>query len=585
MSERSTNKHAGRLALSLSLAGLLATGSAVLAQNQPAPATTTAAQKPAATRAPAAATPAAQQPQAAASKWHLPFFGGKPAANGAASGNGTATANGAAAAPASSNPVKHFFDSFTNRGAKAAPATGNGASGAAGSPGNAGNPATGTAGRTGGSAGAPAAGRSAGAPGTSGSAPRHAATGSGGSAALPAHTTDNRVRLASLNSDQAVSARSVQSQTFLGHAAPAGSHELQQPDGSIVRKASDGSTLELRNPKNGLSIQHGLDGSRRVTVDQPDGSRVFAPSHGLAYVQHPYLFHAQPFDHRTLVQQGHLTHQFYRPYTYAGVTMDAYAPQHYYSPDVYRWAATRYAQPVQPQWNFVNTPTPWYSYYKGYFTPETSYSSPVGWLTDFVLATSLISAYNTHPPAAGAAPVQPDATPVISPEVKEKVSDEVARQVHRESLEADENAQNKDPSPGAGGVVQELSDREPHVFVVSSDLDLVDPSGRRCMVSEGDVVQVISGPKAKTGTATTVVLASKGGVECERAAQVEVALADLQEMQNHMRETIDQGMANTSVGAKAPTVTPAFAAAAPPPDPNAGKEIEQQKAIAAAADG
>jgi hypothetical protein len=66
---------------------------------------------------------------------------------------------------------------------------------------------------------------------------------------------------------------------------------------------------------------------------------------------------------------------------------------------------------------------------------------------------------------------------------------------------------------------------------------------------------------------------------------VEVALADLQEMQNHMRETIDQGMANTSVGAKAATVTPPFAAAAPPPDPNAAKEIEQQKAIAAAADG
>jgi hypothetical protein len=565
MSERSTKNDAGRLALGVALASLLCTSAEVRAQTQPAPATTTSTQKAPATRAPATATPAAQQPAAAASKWHLPFLGSKTATNG------TAGANGAAAAPASTNPVKHFFDSFTNRGAKPAPAAGNAANGAAGS---AATPAAAIAGRT-----------AAGAAGSAGATPRHVATGSGGSAAPAAHGTDNRVRLASLNSDQAVSARSAQSQTFLGHAAPAGSHELQQPDGSIVRKASDGSTLELRNPKSGLSIQHGLDGSRRVTVDQPDGSRVFAPSHGVAYVQHPYLFHAQPFDHRTVVQQGHLTHQFYRPYTYAGVTMDAYAPQHYYSPDVYRWAATRYAQPVQPQWNFVNTPTPWYSYYKGYFTPETSYSSPVGWLTDFVLATSLISAYNAHPPAAGAAPVQPEATPVITPEVKEKVSDEVARQVHRESLEAEENAQNKDPAPGAGGVVQELSDREPHVYVVSSDLDLVDPSGRRCMVSEGDVVQVISGPKAKSGTATSVVLASKGGLECERAAQVEVALADLQEMQNHMRETIDQGMANTSVGAKAPTVTPAFAAAAPPPDPNAGKEIEQQKAIAAAADG
>jgi len=558
MTERRLKKSASRrsLGLSLALAVALLASAAALAQNQPTPpASTTAAPaqkapvgKPAVATAPgahpaagataAAATPGAQQAQTAVSKWHLPFLGSKTPANGTA-------------APASTNPVKHFFDSLTNRGSKPAPA----ANAAA-------NPAVN---------GAPAV--------------KHAAGGSSGNAAAGAHGTDSRVRLASLNSDQAVSARSVQSQSFLGHAAPAGSHELQQPDGSVVRKAADGSTLELHNPKSGLSIQHGLDGSRRITAEQPDGSRVFAPSHGLAYVQHPYLFHAQPFDHRTVTEQGRLTHQFYRPYTYAGVTMDAYAPQRYYSPDVYRWAGTRYAQPVQPQWNYVTTPTPWFSYYKGYFTPETSYSSPVGWLTDFVLATSLISAYNTHPPSAGAAPPPAQATPVITPEVKEKVSDEVARQVHRESIEADDNAQNKDPTPGAGGVVQELSDREPHVFVVSSDLDLVDPSGRRCMVSEGDVVQVISAPKPKTATATTVVLASKGGVECERSAQVEVALTDLQEMQNHMRETIDQGMANTSVGAKAPTVTPPFAAAAPPPDQNAAKEIEQQKAIAAAADG
>jgi hypothetical protein len=105
------------------------------------------------------------------------------------------------------------------------------------------------------------------------------------------------------------------------------------------------------------------------------------------------------------------------------------------------------------------------------------------------------------------------------------------------------------------------------------------------MISEGDVVQVISGPKPSTGTADAVVLASKGGVECERAAQVEVALTDLQEMQNHMRETIDQGMSMSSAGKAAATATPAFAASAPPPDPNAAQEIAQQQQIAAAAEG
>jgi hypothetical protein len=82
-----------------------------------------------------------------------------------------------------------------------------------------------------------------------------------------------------------------------------------------------------------------------------------------------------------------------------------------------------------------------------------------------------------------------------------------------------------------------------------------------------------------------VVLASKGGRECRPSSTVTIQLTDLQEMQNHMRETIDQGMAGTSAGRSAATVTPAYAAAAPPPDANAAREIEQQQQIAAAAEG
>ena len=38
------------------------------------------------------------------------------------------------------------------------------------------------------------------------------------------------------------------------------------------------------------------------------------------------------------------------------------------------------------------------------------------------------------------------------------------------------------------------------------------------------------------------MLASKGGKECAKGDTVSVTMADLQDMQNHMRETIDQGM-------------------------------------------
>jgi len=387
--------------------------------------------------------------------------------------------------------------------------------------------------------------------------------------------------LASLNTNQASSARLVQSRAFLGHPGPPGSTETNH-NGNIVRTAADGSVLDIRNPRNGMTIHNSLSGSRQVMVEQPGRSRVFVTQRGVPYVQHPYVFHGRAYDHRTYAVQGQVFHQFYRPYNYGGANLDVYATPRYYQPQVYQWVAGTYA-PSPFKWGYVNNPTPWYSYYKGYFTPESSYTSPTSWLTDYVIAASLAASYKTAPPASASA--SPDAPAPVTPEVKQAVSEEISRQVKQEGAEAVANAQNREPAPGAGGVVQELADGQSHTFVVASDLDLVDPSGRRCMVSEGDVVQVTSGANAQTSTAGAIVLTSKGGVECARATQVDVAVADLQEMQNHMRETIDQGMASTDAGKKAPTVTPAFAAAAPPPDPNAKNEIDQQAQLAAAVEG
>jgi hypothetical protein len=65
-------------------------------------------------------------------------------------------------------------------------------------------------------------------------------------------------------------------------------------------------------------------------------------------------------------------------------------------------------------------------------------------------------------------------------------------------------------------------------------------------------------------------------------------LTDLQEMQNHMRETIDQGLQDLQArqgtgglpaapaSAQGQAVPAAYAAAAPAPDPNVGAQIQQQ---------
>jgi hypothetical protein len=473
--------------------------------------------------------------------------------------------------------------------------------------------------------------------------------------------------------------------------------ETQLPNGNAVRVGSDGSVRELRSPQKNMSVRYGMNGSRQIRVEKPDGSRIVLATRGTPYVQKPWNFGSRAYDHRTYVDNGVLTHQFYRRYSFGGTTLDAYAPQRFYSQDFYKWVAKPQLW-TPPPWRPTTTQAPWYTQQQGYFTLQPSYASPVFWLTDFVLATSLYEAYNAHPlpaqappsipaipaappasasplietpiapnpapaspdvpagpaalasPAAPPSPAVPAATPapasslepvhVVAPrtvepgpsltiwerftnfirnllglgrtptpatpassspepaplppepavaagaapitdDVKNKVAEEVQAQVAQEAHEAEGDARNSEPKAGAGGVVEELSRPTQHVFVVASDLDLVDDNGRRCMISEGDVVQILSAADSSSGTAQGIVLSSKGGVECALSAKVDIAVSDLQEMQNHMRATIDQGLANTPKGATEPTVPAAFAQAAPPPDPDAKNEIENQKTIAA----
>jgi hypothetical protein len=140
-----------------------------------------------------------------------------------------------------------------------------------------------------------------------------------------------------------------------------------------------------------------------------------------------------------------------------------------------------------------------------------------------------------------------------------------------------------------------LTDNTSHIFVVSAPLDLTSTGGD-CGVTEGDVLQFTPGaPPAGPGARDLVVLASKGA-DCPKGSIVTVGVADLQEMQNHMRETIDQGLAELQkhhgqngipkvpAEAAAPPVQTAFAAIAPPPDPNVAAELSQQTSEADSAE-
>ena len=110
------------------------------------------------------------------------------------------------------------------------------------------------------------------------------------------------------------------------------------------------------------------------------------------------------------------------------------------------------------------------------------------------------------------------------------------------------------------------------------------------VVSESDAMQLTGPPAADATAANLVMLTSKGGNECRKGDIVAVNFADLQDMQNAMRETVDQGLqtlqAKQGTGglpaapasARVAPVETAFAKNAPPPDADVQTQVTQQLA-------
>jgi hypothetical protein len=328
----------------------------------------------------------------------------------------------------------------------------------------------------------------------------------------------------------------------------------------------------------GMDIHHGPGGARTIVRTRAGGVRVVSNRFGHGYIGHPFAYRGVGFERRTYFYNGRVYGAFYHPYTYWGVGLGVYAPGFYFAPAFYGWAYYPWAAPVAWGWGWAGNP--WYGYYGAYFTPYPVYASPALWLTDYYVSQTLQAAYAER--AAELANAQLDAPAPISQDVKDAIAEEVRRQISLERSEAVAGAQNV-PDPGSSGIARLLTDNTTHVFVVSAPLD-VPVDGGTCGVTEGDVLQLQAGTAADSSAANMVVLASKGQ-DCQKGATVQVGLADLQEMQNHMRETIDQGLGDlrtkqgqngipaAPAGAAAAPVQTGFAAIAPPDDPNVKSDL------------
>jgi hypothetical protein len=383
-----------------------------------------------------------------------------------------------------------------------------------------------------------------------------------------------------------------------GRPAPAHVQVTQLRGGNALERRPDGHLRDVHVEGRGLDIHHGLNGDRRVVMERPDHSRMFVERGRPGYIQHPYIFRGHEFGRRSYYYHGREYDRFYRHYPYRGAYLEVYAPVRYYPVGFYGWAYNPWYHPVVYSWGWGGAP--WVGYYGSYFAPYPAYPNASFWLTDYMISNDLQAEYQARQEQDAQAsvsqgPAQAGA-PVLTPEIKQQIADEVRDQIALENSEAQQNTQNQEIDPGSSGIARMMSDGHPHVFLVGSSLDVVDGTGSECSLSGGDVLSMQTAPSPIATAVDLIVVSSKGTQECAKSDRVTVAMADLQDMQNHMRETIDQGLQELQSkqgsgglpqappsAQVAPTATQ-FAQLAPPSDPNGAAELNQQAQDADAAE-
>ena len=344
-----------------------------------------------------------------------------------------------------------------------------------------------------------------------------------------------------------------------------------------------------RTHPGGVDINNNLGGGRRVSVERPDHTLIVSEKGRPGFVQHPYTFHGQTYTARTYSYRGRSYNRYYRTYSFHGVSLNVYLPAFYYRPTFYGWTFTPWPVPIRFIWGW--RVRAWYSRFGYYFQPYLVYRSAVFWLTDYMIAQDLEASYTASEQAgeSDGTPL-PDTTgdPALTPDLKQQIAEEVQNQLEDEQQQAQHFAQSPEETPVPTGIAAELADGRPHVFVVGGNLDVTDASGKECVLSDGDTLQLTLPPPSDATAASLVVLSSKGMPDCPATLTVSIQLTDLQEMQNHMREAIDNGLRELQdrqgagglpaipASAQSAPIQAAYAAAAPPPDPNAATEIQQQ---------
>jgi hypothetical protein len=350
--------------------------------------------------------------------------------------------------------------------------------------------------------------------------------------------------------------------------------------GATARVNSNGHISLIRTAK-GATISKNAHGGRTVTSEHVNAKgehiRTVSTGRGRGYVDHRYGHGGQYYSSRTYYHHGHYYAYSYRGYYYHGsCCYYEYVPAYYYSPAFYSWAYNAWQFPVAYAWGWEAAP--WYGYYGYYFNPYPVYPSASLWATDYLISQNLQAAYAAQAQANANAAAPADAQamgdytrgrrqadsaggdnagPALTPEVKQAIADKVRAQLESEKAAAAAPQQpasggaaapaDGQQSAGNGNAAQQNEevpaalDPNHRTFIVATVLTEQAPDGSDCSLSPGDVVTRIDDTPDGNKNVKVLVSSSQKG-DCHSGSQVAMAVDDLQEMHNHFREQLDQGL-------------------------------------------
>jgi hypothetical protein len=384
-------------------------------------------------------------------------------------------------------------------------------------------------------------------------------------------------------------------------------NERRLAGGSVMRESHPAGAGQVREVSRSLAggqvrvVRYGntLSGTVERTIRPGFISRSFVSGGHVLY---------------TRVYQQHVWHQFGRAFAY-----ETFVPAMRYPRVYYSWALAAWPRPVVYSWGW--RAQPWYPMYGSLFTPYPVYTSPDLWMTDYIIAQSMQTAYQaqTAPPASEPSPGEapwapaPDSSiaapaaepsyaapapqpgdtppapqsidtpsapvappPAITPQVKAQLDAQIKVQLQeQQAAVATPVSLTTQSTPPAL--------RPNHVFFqVAQPLEV--PSGtanRYCSLSADDYIKRTGGMSSDDWMIPVVVELS-GPSECPVGLQTRIGLNDLNAMENEQEAQVMEAMqaASKSMAPNGPPSGPGahptlITAGNAAPDPSALDAIRQ----------